>query len=128
MSWKYDLIPRNNHWVFEYVFSAPTEFSFNFGNWYKLQETVEYPELIHIETFKVFKDKYERLHYFTFSVQERIEDFMEAVGITRKDIKTLTSHLKTRQEVTRLTYRDALGHQSFIYCLPFEKTQKRHHS
>lgn len=127
MSWEYCLEERSDHWVFNFILNNQTNNYTKIKNleWLKLEETVDYQELFSIRTFRVYKDKFERLHYFTFSTKEDIKSFFRANNLSSTGV-----HLETDQKLPRYRchkIRVVTQASNFIlYFLPQRFVAKRH--
>src|SRR3989442_1279901 len=82
MVWKNSLVYCSNHWITDFVinqrnFSSISEIPWSNKSRLNLVEVNNYPSLDLINIFKVFKDKRDRLHYFSLSQPETIELFLD---------------------------------------------------
>lgn len=128
MSWNRDLNPRPNHWIFDFVLHQKPQYSKRlYFEEYHLVQVIEYPPLPIINIYRVYIDKYERHHYFTFSNFETIQAFCRSARTySIHNSKILRNTSFSRCEVRQLVYGDRLA-DKLIYCLPQHFTPKRSH-
>lgn len=116
MSWEFALNPSPTHWIFDYILSKRFCDGRILGEAFEFQITNNYPILDHINIYRVYEDKYARLHYFSFSNKEVIAIFQASVehfkGVTVKE-----NPKYPRCRVKTITLGRSLG-EKFIYCLP----------
>lgn len=117
MSWKYCLTPRVDHWIFNIVLSKPY-CETSYGEHFKLIEVNSYPQFQHIDIFRVYKDKYGRHFYFTFSDFETIWEFRVAYSITPPYIQAEKSPNNPYYRCLKISDPAPGTSQYFIFCLP----------
>lgn len=115
MPWVLTIEHSPNHWFINFVLNAK-QHNYNFvydNSLLLLQQTQEYPSIQNIVIYRVFKDKYERLHYFTLSTADIILQLAEDLQLQDNTISWVTDVNIVNHRVLKLTLPN-----KFLYCLP----------
>ncbi len=124
MTWEPDLHARTNHWIFDFILSKDC-FGTPLIERYSLTETHNYPQLPIINIYRVYRDKYNRHHYFSFSTFETIQEFCQYARIYHTQISRLQLNSQfSRCKVRKLSYGIHTP-DILIYCLPIKLSSKR---
>lgn len=123
MNWEFALNATPSHWIFDYVLSEKFCDGRILGEAFEFREITNYPPLNHISIYRVYEDKYARLHYFTFSKQENIARFQATVEHF-KTIKVTENPKYPRCRVKTISCGRNLS-DKFVYCLPIIQIKTR---
>lgn len=115
MPWVLTIEQSPNHWFINFTINAKQHIhTFVYDNsLLLLQPSQEYPPLPTIAIYRVFKDKYGRLHYFTLSSPHIIEQFVEDLQLDDNRISWVTDINVVNHRVLKITLPN-----KFVYCLP----------
>ena len=115
MPWAYSLEYSPTHSFTNYVLNAKVNclgFVYDYSR-LLLQPTNEYQQLDLVEVYKVYKDKFDRLHYFILSGEQTIIELTEQLNLGESNIKFVTDINITYHRVVQLTFN-----HTYVYCLP----------
>lgn len=120
MHWSLDSEAVDNHWLFDFVLDDTRTCIHNIipiGIRHNWVQTLEYPLNGDISIHRVYVDKYDRLHYFTFVDRETIERFIADRNIPDTCIEVRYNSSFPRARITKIRSSTGIS-RSFIYCLP----------
>lgn len=124
MTWKNVLGYHSNHWITDFVvnlrkYSSISEKLISNKSTLDLVETQRYPTLELVNIYKVFKDKRNRLHYFTLSQPETIDLFLEVRNLWKSEL--YLECIDRPYYRVRKIYLDQgydMAKHEWLYCLP----------
>lgn len=117
MPWVDDLHASQHHWLFDFVLENKYCHT-TFGVHFNLTEVALYPILPHLEIFKVFKDKSNRLHYFTFSNFDQIQLFLRSANSYQFKRNCLLTNSNQPRLKARVLKYGTTKPDFYIYCAP----------
>ena len=115
MPWIQSIEHSPNHWFINFILNAKIQIhDFVYDNSrLLLQQTQDYTPIQNIAIYRVYKDKFDRPHYFTLSSGPAIIQLAEDLNLGESDISRVTDINRPNHRVLKLTCN-----QQFIYCLP----------
>lgn len=120
MHWELDLEPSASHWLFDFVLSDTHTCIHNrtpIGIRHNWVQTLDYPLNGDIDIHRVYVDRYDRLHYFSFADRATISRFIADRNIPDTCIEFRYNHSFPRARITKVRSSTGIS-RSFIYCLP----------
>lgn len=124
MVWKNSLVNCPNHWFTDFIVNQRNFSSISSKPWsnttrLELKEVDRYPALDIVNIHKVFKDKRDRLHYFSLSQPETIDFFLAVKDLWKTEcFMEWIDHPNYRVRKIFLRQDYDIKNHEYLYCLP----------